>query len=496
MADNKTPPATQLPAKQPKERFDLLDNKVAEKLGVRVARGQGEALGFKVQKMLWQAMHHDMWDDGDFMDDVRQATLRGAHPLATFFFWALLGLIGIFLLWANLARLDEVARGEGVVIPSGKVQAVGSPEGGVVAEIMVKAGDMVDPGQELVRLDDTTALSGVGEKTNRRAYLQANIAVLEALVEGVPLMLDPSLTTTAPEVVAEAEKLYANRKRELESTTGVLEQQVEQKKQDLADAKRKAGTTAQALGLAQKEYNMAKPYLSQGAISEADLLRLERQVVDARQENNTAQLAVPSAEAALKEADNRLSEGVLQVTNQARDELAKMREEFGRLGEAVKADVGKVERTLLKSPIRAEVKQVLVNTVGQAVQPNANIVELVPLEESLLVEAQVKPQDIAFIRPGLPAMVKITAYDFGIYGGLEGHVETISPDSFTNEERKETFYKIQVRTDRNYLQRGKTVLPIKSGMVATVDVLTGKKTVMEYLLKPINKARERAMTER
>lgn len=484
------------PAKQPKQRFDLLDNKVAEKLGMRVARAEGEALGHRVQKMLWQAMHHDMWDDGDFMDDVRQATLRGAHPLATLFFWSLLALVAFFFIWANVARLDEVSRGEGVVIPSGKVQAVGSPEGGVVAEIMVKAGDIVQPNQPLVRLDDTTALSGVGEKTNRRAYLQANIAVLEALVEGVSLTLDPSLTASTPEIMGEAEKLYANRKQELESTTGVLEQQVEQKRQELADAKRKAGTTAQALGLAQKEYNMAKPYLAQGAISQADLLKLERQVVEARQENNTAALAVPSAEAALKETENRLSEGVLQVTNQARDELAKMREEFGRLGEAVKADVGKVERTLLKSPIHAEVKQVLVNTVGQAVQPNANIVELVPLEETLLVEAQVKPQDIAFIRPGLPAMVKITAYDFGIYGGLEGLVESISPDSFTDEERKETFYKIHVRTGKNYLQRGKNRLPIKSGMVATVDVLTGKKTVMEYLLKPINKARDAALTER
>ncbi|MCP5404787.1 MAG: HlyD family type I secretion periplasmic adaptor subunit [Pseudomonadaceae bacterium] len=496
MNAKKTPQqATPLAKKDNKQRFDLLDNKVAEKFGVRVARAEGEQLGVKVQKMLWQAMHHEMWDDGDFMDDVRQATLRGAHPLATFFFWALVAMLALFFIWASFASLDEVARGEGVVIPSGKVQAVGSPEGGVVAEIMVKAGDIVEAGQPLVRLDDTTALSGVGEKENRRAYLQANIAVLEALVEGTPLALDPSLTAM-PDVVAEAEKLYANRKQALESTTGVLEQQVEQKKQELADARRKAGTTAQALGLAQKEYNMAKPYLAQGAISEADLLRLERQVVEARQENNTAQLAVPTAEAAMKEAESRLSEGVLQVTNEARDELAKMREEFGRLGEAVKADVGKVERTLLKSPIHAEVKQVLVNTVGQAVQPNANIVELVPLEETLLVEAQVKPQDIAFLRPGLPAMVKITAYDFGIYGGLDGKLETISPDSFTDEERKETFYKIQVRTDRNYLQRGKTVLPIKSGMVATVDVLTGKKTVMEYLLKPINKARERAFSER
>ncbi|MFZ2587477.1 MAG: HlyD family type I secretion periplasmic adaptor subunit [Alphaproteobacteria bacterium] len=484
--------------KQP-QRFDLLDNAVAEKFGIRVKAAEGQEaannFGYKVQKMLWDAMHHEAWDDGEFMDDVRQATLRGAHPLATFFFWALLAFVAFFFIWANVARLDEVSRGDGVVIPSGKVQAVGSPEGGVVAEILVKQGDIVQAGQPLVRLDDTTALSGVGEKVNRREFLQANIAVLEALVDGNEVVIDPSGTV---EFIAETQKLYDNKKQALESTTSALEQVVEQKKQELTDAQRTTGSLGQQLGLARKEYNMAKPYLAQGAISEVDLLKLERAVVEAQKEYSTAQLSISGAEAALKEAEARLQEGVLKVTNDARDELAKAREEFGRLGEAVKADEGKVERAMLKAPVTAEVKQVLVNTVGQAVQPNANIVELVPLEETLLVEAKVKPQDIAFLRPGLTAMVKLTAYDFSIYGGLEGKVESISPDSFTEDKngKSETFYKVQVRTDKNYLQRDGNKLPIKSGMVATVDVLTGKKTVMQYLMKPINKARERAMTER
>lgn len=483
-----------------KPRFDLLDNAMADKLGIRVRAAEGreaaQSWGYKVQKMLWDAMHHEAWDDGEFMDDVRQATLRGAHPLATFFFWALVGCAGFFLLWANVARLDEVSRGDGAVIPSGKVQAVGSPEGGVVAEIMVKAGDIVQAGQALVRLDDTTALSGVGEKVNRRDFLQAQIAVLDALVEGKPMVLDPS--TTTPEIEAEARKLYDNRKQALDSTTGALEQVVEQKKQEFTDAQRTAGSLAQQLGLARKELNMAKPYLAQGAISEVDVLKLERAVVEAQKDYSTAQLNIPNTEAALKEAQARLQEGVLNVTNEARDELAKAREEFGRLGQAVKADEGKVERTLLKAPVTSEVKQVLVNTIGQAVEPNVNIVELVPLGETLLVEAKLKPQDIAFVRPGMEAMVKLTAYDFSIYGGLKGKVESLSPDSFTEDKngRTETFYKVQVRTDKNYLQRGRDKLPIKSGMVATVDVLTGKKTVMQYLMKPINKARERAMTER
>jgi adhesin transport system membrane fusion protein len=499
MSDIKFTPPVKAEEKPAEKRFDLLDNPTMHSLGLGVKAADGEHFTRKAQRLLWNAMHSDVWDDGDFMDDVRQATLRGAHPLAELFFYMLLGFMALFLAWANFASLDEVSRGQGVVIPSGKVQAVGSPEGGVVAQIYVKAGDIVEPGQALVRLDDSMALSGVGEKENRRAYLQANIAALTALVNGTDFTLDPSFTTANPQVAAEAKTSYENKKQELDSTTASLQQQAEGKKQELEDARRKVNSTSQALALAKKELDLTKPYLASGAISQVDMIKTERQYVEAQKDNNTALLAVPTAEAAYKEAQAKLDEGVLKFKNDARDELGKMQEEFGRLGQTVKADQSKVDRTLLKSPVRAEVKTVAVNTIGQAVQPNANIVELVPLEETLLVEAQVKPQDIAFIRPGQEAMVKLTAYDFSIYGGLKGKVESISPDSFTQEKdngRSETFYKIQVRTAKNFLQRGSQKLPIKSGMVATVDVLTGKKTVMQYILKPINKARERALTER
>lgn len=502
MTEAPKPPITAITPTEEKpgqQRFDILDNPTMHKLGLGVARTEGIKVGEKVQLMLWRAMHADVWEDGEYMDDVRQATLRGANPVAEFFFWASIAFVVVFIAWASLSRIDEVSRGQGIVIPSGKVQAVGTPEGGVVAEILVRAGDIVSPGQVLVRLDDTTAASGVGEKENRRAFLQAQIAMYEAVLDGsLTFSLDPSFTAAYPAIAAEAEQLYRNKSQEIQSTGGVLAEQLEGKKQELADARRTANSTGQAVGLTKKELDMARPYLASGAISQVDLLKIERQYVEAQKEHNTALLAIPTAEAAFREAENRLSEGTLKATNEARNELAKAKEEFGRLGETVKADIGKVERALLKSPIHAEVKQVLVNTVGQAVQPNANIVELVPLEETLLIEAQVKPQDIAFIRPGLDASVKVTAYDFSIYGGLKGKVESISADSFEEKKdnKQETFYKIQVRTDRNYLERGKEKLFIKSGMVATVDVLTGKKTIMQYLLKPINKARDAALTER
>lgn len=489
------------PAPQQDGRFDLLDNKLAHKLGIGIS-GQ-ERAGWKAGfKKLWHdAMHGELWHDGDFMDDVRQATLRGANPAAQLLFYTMLTFLGLFFLWAALAPLDEISHGQGQVIPSGKIQAVGSPAGGVVEEILVHAGQIVEIGQPLVRLNDSTAAAGFGEKATRRDYLHANILRLQAELGDTPLIFPDTMKTETPELVDEVAKLYDNRKSELESTTSVLKEQLEQRRQELNDARRKTASLGQGLALAQKEYDMTKPYLDSGAISKVDVLRLEREVVDARKDYNTASTAITAAEAAVREAQGKLEEGVLKYQNESRNELGKLTDEFNRLGQGIKADSSKVDQALLKSPIRAEVKQVLVNTIGQAVQPNANIVELVPINETLLIDVKVKPSDIAFIRPGLPAKVKLSAYDFSIYGGLDGVVETISGDSFTEEKQRrpgepETFYKVQVRTKKNYLERHGEQLPIKSGMVATVDVVTGRKTILQYLLKPINKARESALSER
>jgi membrane fusion protein, adhesin transport system len=483
-------------------RFDLLDNKVAHKLGIGISSEERSGWGDKFRRLWHEAMNGDLWTDGDFMDDVRQATLRGAHPASRLLFYGMLAFSGSFLLWAAIAPLDEITHGQGQVIPSGKIQAVGSPEGGVVEKILVQAGQIVQPGQVLVQMNDSTAAAGFGEKASRRDYLQANILRLQAEANGTELVFPKDFKAKNPELVEEIIKLYENRKSELDSTTRVLKEQLEQRRQELTDARRKASSLGEALSLAQKEYDMTKPYLDSGAISKVDVLRLERDVVDSRKDYNTAQTAIPAAEAAVREAQGKLEEGVLKFQNEGRDELGKLTDEFNRLGQGIKADSSRVDQALLKSPIRAEVKQVLVNTIGQAVQPNANIVELVPINETLLVDAKIKPSDVAFIRPGLPAKVKITAYDFSVYGGLDGVVESISADSFTDEKgpRKpgdlETYFKVQIRTDKNYLERHGQQLPIKSGMVATADIVTGRKTILQYLLKPLNKARESALTER
>lgn len=477
------------------KRFDLLDNALARALGIHVNKEQVTTALATLKRNINDGLDQDKWHDSAFMDDVRQATLQGANPFANLLYYSLLILLVVFFLWASLAPLDETARGQGLVIPSGNIQMVGSPEGGVVQSIEVESGQVVEAGQVLVRLDNSAAAAGVGEKETRQFFLKTVIARLSAELDGTDFVVPPEVATRIPQLATEQTSLFQNRKAQLTSTVGVLMEQAEQRRQELADARRSAGSLAEALKLANDELNMMKPHFSSGAISRADLLRAERQVVEARKEYNTARTAIMSAEAAVREAENKLEEGTLTYKNEAREELAKSQDELARLGQAVGADVGRKERTVLKSPVRAEVKQVMVNTIGQAVQPNTNIVELVPMDETLLVEAQMKPSDIAFIRAGMPAMVKLSAYDFGIYGGLKGKVESVSPDSFTDKENK-TFYKIKVRTTQNSIQRFGQKLAIKSGMVATVDVITGKKTVMQYLLKPINKAREEAFSER
>jgi adhesin transport system membrane fusion protein len=460
----------------------------------------GEAKGIRqaqqsFNRWLDSTLFNTHWEDGAFMDDVRQATLRGAHPAANALFWVMVAFWVVFLLWASVAELDEVTSGIGQVIPSGKVQTVQNLEGGIIKGIRVRQGDVVNPGDILIDIDDTGFASSFEEKRKRYYTLQAKTARLEAEISGEKPVFPQETVVKAPQIVEEANNLYLSRVGEFRSAKEILQRQVEQRSQELEEAKNKQTQTARSWELAQKEYDMAVPLQRDGVISEVELLRLERDVNTQLGEREAARLAVPKTEAALREAQSRLKEATLRFQNESRQELAEARDELARLEEILKAEADRVDRTSVRAPVRAEVKQVLVNTVGGVVQPGMDLVELVPLDDTLLVEAKIRPQDIAFVRPGQKSMVKITAYDFSIYGGLPGKLEQISPDTITDEEG-EAFYKIRVRTERNYLGEGKDRLPIISGMIATVDILTGKKTVLDYLLKPLRKAREKALKER
>jgi adhesin transport system membrane fusion protein len=436
------------------------------------------------------------WQDGEFMDDVRQATLRGAHPAANILFWLFGLFIFIALIWMSTAEVDEVTRGEGRVIPSSQVQIIQNLEGGIVDEIMIKEGDIVEKGDVMIRIDDTGFASSLAEKKAKFDALQAEIARLEAEATGKKEIKFPEeLQEKAPHIVESELARYQARQAELESSMGILKDQITQKEQELEELMKRRDQASRSYELSNEELEMTIPLEEEGVVSKVDILRLKRDVNDRLGEKEATELAVTRGQSALEEAKKRSEERVFQFKNEALTELATKKEEYARLTEVLKAVKDQVDRTTVRAPVRGTIKRVLVNTLGGVITPGMDLVELIPLEDSLLVEAKIRPSDIAFLKPNLDAVVKFSAYDFTIYGGLEAKLEHIGADTVL-DEKGNAFYHIRVRTEKNNLGDDGNELPIIPGMVATVDIISGKKTVLDYMMKPLRRTREMALTER
>lgn len=306
---------------------------------------------------------------------------------------------------------------------------------------------------------------------------------------------DAELRALYPDVVNREIDLYNNRLASLETNQLVFQQQIEQKRQEIVEQEAKLANLRQSFELSQEELNLTRPAFEQGAVSRVELLQLERQVNQLKGDLEATQLAIPRARSALKEAQNKLKESAAKFRAEAQEDLTNVRGKLDQIRESSVSLEDKVSRTQVRSPVKGIVKQIQINTVGGVIRPGMNLMEIVPLEDSLLIEAKVRPEDIGFIKPGLHAVVKLTAYDFAIFGGLPAEVENISADTILDEEGN-SFYQIRVRTDKNYLGTSESPLPIIPGMQASVDVITGKKTLLDYLLKPILKAKQNALRER
>ena len=311
----------------------------------------------------------------------------------------------------------------------------------------------------------------------------------------MPVAFDPEIMTEAPGVAQSEGALYRARKEALQSELEILRSQAAQREQELTELATRLGQLERSHALALEELEITEPLAASRVVSRVQLLRLEREVNDLAGELEATRLAVPRVEAALREATRRIDERQLSFRAEAQRELTAVQAEAAALQEVITAEADMLSRTEVRSPVRGTVKQLFVNTVGGVIQPGADLVEIVPLEDNLLVEAKVRPADIAFLRPGQPAVVKVTAYDFAIYGGLDAVVEDISADTIT-DERGESFYRVRVRTHESALHEAGEPLPIIPGMTTQVDILTGEKTVLDYLLKPILRAKERALRER
>ncbi|MBJ2243375.1 HlyD family type I secretion periplasmic adaptor subunit [Pseudomonas sp. MF6768] len=433
--------------------------------------------------------------DSEFMPELAGASLQDSPRRSRIIVWLTAGLIICALLWANFAVLDEVTMGEGKAIPSSKVQVIQNLEGGIVTQIYVREGQMVDKGDKLLQLDDTRFRSNKGESEVDRYALTAQVERLSAEAEGRPFKLSDEVIAKAPQVAEDERSLFEQRQRRLSSEQRTLSEQLRQKTQELAEFRSKQGQFSSSLALLQQEMNMSAPLVGTGAVSPVEILRLKRSAVEIRGSLNATTLAVPRAESAINEIKSKIDESVQTFRSEAAKELNEKRTDLSKITATSIAIDDRVSRTTVVSPVHGVIKQLKVNTIGGVVQPGSNMVEIVPLEDNLLIEAKVRPQDVAFLHPGQKAMVKFSAYDYTIYGGLAAKLELIGADTIT-DDKGNSFYLIQVRTDKNHLGGDKKPLLIIPGMVATVDIITGEKSVLDYLLKPVLKARTEAMRER
>ncbi|MBC9250005.1 hemolysin secretion protein D [Pseudomonas alcaligenes] len=433
--------------------------------------------------------------DTEFMPEVDGAILEDSPWLARATVWSVCSLLLVAVVWAKFAVLQEVTTGQGKAIPSSKVQVIQNLEGGIVTEIFTREGQVVNKGDVLLRLDATRFISNQGETEADRLALVARVERLSAEAEGRPLQLPEDLLKTAPQLAEDEMALYRSRQQRLDSEQNTLKEQLRQKTQELAEFRAKAQQYSSGLGLIQQELNMSQPLVGTGAISAVEILRLRRSAVEMRGSLDATNLAIPRAQSAMQEIESRLNESTLTFRTDALKELNEVRTQLQKITATSVAIEDRVSRTTVSSPVHGVIKQLKVNTIGGVVQPGSDILEIVPLEDNLLIEARIRPQDVAFLHPGQKAMVKFTAYDYTIYGGLKADLELIGADTITDEEGN-SFYLIQVRTEKNHLGGDKNPLLIIPGMVASVDIMTGEKSVLDYLLKPVLKARSEALRER
>ncbi|MDM0037066.1 HlyD family type I secretion periplasmic adaptor subunit [Variovorax sp. J22P271] len=392
-------------------------------------------------------------EDLAFVQDLREAMLVQKTPGSLLVLYLIATILVVTVVWAHLARVEEITHGEGRVIPASREQIIQSLEGGILETMNVAEGDIVEKGQVLLEIDPTRAGASYREGLSKVLALKASIARLRAEAYQTPLDF-PADVKAVPSIVRDETQAFNARRQTLNESVQALQR---------------------SLQLAEKEISLSEPLSARGLMSEVEILRMKRQANDFRLQ--------------IAERQNKFRADANAELTRYEGELAQSKENVG-----AREDV--MNRTTVRAPVRGTVKNIRVTTIGGVIQQGADIMEIVPLEDQLLVEAKIKPSDVAFVRPGLPATVKISAYDYAIYGGLKGTVEHLSPDTLKDDEKARagradaTYYRLLVRTDRAALSAGGKEFPIIPGMTATAEIRTGEKTILSYLLKPVLKARE------
>ena len=433
-------------------------------------------------------------EDVDLMTDIRTSLLAQSPRGGRAILWVVFVLFALFLVWSYFSEIEQVTRGEGKVISSTQIQIVQNLEGGILSEIMVNVGELVKKDQLLLRIDETRFSSSF--KQNRMKHLsnKAKAARLRAEANGTAFKVPEEIIVEKPEIGVREQELFESRKREFQSTVNILQEQISQREHENNGLTSKLEELTRTYAFLQKELELTRPLVAQGAVSEVEVLHLERQASQMQGEIKTIKQTIPKAKSRLHETQFELRENQLIFFNKAKSELNQVLAELEEMSATAIALEDRLRRTNVRSPVTGTINRLLVNTVGGVIQPGMDLVEIVPLEDTLVIEAKIKPDDIAFLRPNQVAKVKFTAYDFTIYGGLDAKLEHISADSIA-DDKGNSYYLVRLRTDRNYLGSESAPLPIIPGMVASVDILTGKKTILAYLLKPVLRAKYMALRE-
>ena len=415
-------------------------------------------------------------------------------------FWPIIILVNcsflIFGIWAYFSELEEVATGLGRVIPSTQLQVVQSLEGGIVRSVAVAEGDIVEKDQILAQIDDTGFSSQLGELRRKELALLAERTRLVAESNSAREITFPPELEQENSASVEAEKLvFASRYQQLDAELNVLENRLAQRRADLVELQAQRKKLEAVLGPQRREKELLDKMVKRRAVPEIEYLRFESRLAELEGDLEIVNASVPRVEASILEAENQIESTKNTYKLSAFERLAKVQAELAVVEQSLRAAADRVSRTQLRAPVRGVINKINVTTIGAVVQPGHELIEIVPLDDGLLIETDIRPQDVAFVRPGEKATVKLTAYDYLIYGSLTGEVTRIAADT-TSDARGDKYYRVMVRTQKNYIGDQEDKLPVIPGMVATVDIQTGKNTVLSYIMKPLLRAKSESFRER
>ena len=433
--------------------------------------------------------------DYEFMHSLSAAVLEVAPTRLRFvlYFWVI--AVVMFITWANFALIDEIARGDGEIIPSGDNQMIQNLEGGIVQEILVHEGQNVKKGQILIKIDNQKSQSSFSSNTIKADALEAKIVRLFAESSGKKFKVSDELKKKLPEFVENEKGLYLINQQQLNSKTNALKERLSQKKYELSEAKNQLEYLKASSDFISKEVKMTQPMVAKGVRSKIDFLKLKREANEIVSKYDATKKSIPRLKSAIKEVKSTIRGATLIFQSEAKVKMNEAIAELRGLRATSTALEDQVSRTVVRSQMNGIVQKLFVHTVGGVIKPGQDIMEIVPSDQTLLVEVKIKPSDIAFIYFGQKAIVKFSAYDFAIYGGLDGEVVHISADTI-KDEKDNVFYTVRIKTNQNYLGDEKKPLKIIPGMTVSVDIITGQKSVLDYILKPILKTKQYTFTER